>query len=215
MTWYIDALGSAASLGVDVFCRETLTGDWLETIGSWQQADGLVLYTPHPSFWVAALWRKLMGREVLEATVRAALPAAPPPAPAHEFIPWVRVANVSCVFGDMGPPPGTGSALAALLLPPKCPTGDTNLAHDFHFSRRAAFSQRARTVAEAECQRRCEASRDTNGQPNCTIYDWASYGPLHNRSVAHPLCSLPFAPNIGVQLQPASLPLVEPLSMNL
>ena len=127
MTWYIDALGSAASLGVDVFCRETLTGDWLETIGSWQQADGLVLYTPHPSFWVAALWRKLMGREVLEATVRAALPAAPPPAPAPEFIPWVRVPNVSCVFGDMGPPPGTGSALAALLLPPKCPTGDTTL----------------------------------------------------------------------------------------
>ena len=37
MVWYIDALGAAARAGVGVFCKETLVGDWLETIGSWQQ----------------------------------------------------------------------------------------------------------------------------------------------------------------------------------
>jgi hypothetical protein len=38
---YIDALGAAARVGVDVFCRETLVGEWLETIGLWQQGEGL------------------------------------------------------------------------------------------------------------------------------------------------------------------------------
>eukprot|EP01051_Picozoa_sp_SAG22_P004987 SAG22_NODE_284_length_13033_cov_21.541828_5_plen_1109_part_00 len=156
MSWYVDALGSASLLGVDVFCRETLTGDWLETIGSWQQADGLAMYTPHPSFWVAALWRKLMGSDVLEVTM-SALPSPSPPTTMWNFIPWVRVPNVSCIFAAVGPAPGPGSTLVPLLLPPHCPT-------------------------EAECQRRCEMSRDSHGQPNCTIYDFGSYRGFHNSS---------------------------------
>ena len=32
-------------------------------IGLWQTRQRA--YTPHPDFWVAALWRKLMGRKVL------------------------------------------------------------------------------------------------------------------------------------------------------
>jgi len=73
MPWYLAALGGAAEVGVDVFCKETLAGDWLETIGLWQPA-GTPAYTPHPDFWVAALWNKLMGTRALGAntTVREA-----------------------------------------------------------------------------------------------------------------------------------------------
>jgi hypothetical protein len=69
ITWYLDALGAAARSGVDVFCKKTLVGDWLETIRSWQGAAGKTQYGPHPDFWVAALWAKLMGRSVLDVTV--------------------------------------------------------------------------------------------------------------------------------------------------
>lgn len=41
---YLDALGAAAASGVDVFCKETLVGDWLETIRSWQGAQGALQY---------------------------------------------------------------------------------------------------------------------------------------------------------------------------
>lgn len=70
MPWYLDALGAAAASGVHVFCKETLVGDWLETIRSWQGASGAVQYGPHADFWVAALWAKLMGRKVLAVTVQ-------------------------------------------------------------------------------------------------------------------------------------------------
>ena len=39
IAWNLDALGVAAEVGVDVFCRETLAGDWLEVIGLWQPGD--------------------------------------------------------------------------------------------------------------------------------------------------------------------------------
>eukprot|EP01052_Picozoa_sp_SAG31_P027092 SAG31_NODE_2507_length_5590_cov_2.037880_4_plen_253_part_00 len=57
---------------MDVFCRETLAGDWLEVIGLWQPGDARTgdsnrPYTPHPDFWVAALWKRLMGARVLGA----------------------------------------------------------------------------------------------------------------------------------------------------
>jgi hypothetical protein len=69
MPWYLDALGAAAASGVDVFCKEMLVGDWLETIRSWQGASGAIEYGAHPDFWVAALWAKLMGRRVLGVAV--------------------------------------------------------------------------------------------------------------------------------------------------
>eukprot|EP00039_Didymoeca_costata_P009823 m.131086 g.131086 ORF g.131086 m.131086 type:complete len:643 (-) comp14613_c0_seq6:48-1976(-) len=68
VAWYLDALGSAALVGVDVFCKETLAGDWLETIGLWQH-DSNPVYTPHPDFWVAALWNKLMDVQVLNVSL--------------------------------------------------------------------------------------------------------------------------------------------------
>ncbi len=60
-------MGSAAEAGVDRFCRDTLAGDWLEVIGLWQTKQAP--YTPHPDFWVGALWSKLMGVRVLGTTV--------------------------------------------------------------------------------------------------------------------------------------------------
>jgi hypothetical protein len=71
MRWYADALGAAALAGVDVFCRETLSGDWLESIFSWQ-GNQTTLYAPHPDFWVAALWRLTMGVQVKRAVVQPA-----------------------------------------------------------------------------------------------------------------------------------------------
>ena len=67
MAWNLDALGAAAEVGVDVFCRETLAGDWLEVLGLWQPRDQQP-YTPHADFIVAAMWRKLMAVEVLGTT---------------------------------------------------------------------------------------------------------------------------------------------------
>jgi hypothetical protein len=109
-TWYIDALGSAALARVKVFCKETLLGDWLETIGVWQQGPGLALYTPHIDFWVAALWRKTMGQDVLRVTLSAPPPPPPPPPPAP-FVPWVEAPGMSATFGD----PLVGSPTVWLL----------------------------------------------------------------------------------------------------
>ena len=86
MAWNLGALGAAAEVGVHVFCRETLAGDWLEVIGLWQPGDGRTgdhsrPYTPHPDFWVAALWSKLMGTAVLGSNATARSRAAPPPRP--------------------------------------------------------------------------------------------------------------------------------------
>jgi hypothetical protein len=58
LAWSLSSMGAAAEVGVSVFGREDLTGDYLETIGSWQN-DGMRLYTPHPDFWLMALWNKL------------------------------------------------------------------------------------------------------------------------------------------------------------
>ena len=90
MPWYIDALGAASASGVHVFCKETLVGDWLETIRSWQGASGAMDYGPHADFWVAALWAKLMGQKVLAVTVKpqqqSDLPLAPRPGRDAEVI---------------------------------------------------------------------------------------------------------------------------------
>ena len=77
MAWYLGALGSAAEAGIEMFCRESLAGDWLEVLGLWQPGDARTgehnaPYTPHPDFWVAALWNKLMGTSVLGATTTTA-----------------------------------------------------------------------------------------------------------------------------------------------
>ena len=76
IAWNLDALGAAAEVGVDVFCRETLAGDWLEVIGLWQPGDARTgeanrPYTPHPDFIVAALWNKPMDVRVLGGHVSA------------------------------------------------------------------------------------------------------------------------------------------------
>ena len=46
IAWNLDALGAAAEVGVDVFCRETLAGDWLEVVGLWQPGDARTKTTP-------------------------------------------------------------------------------------------------------------------------------------------------------------------------
>ena len=67
--WYVNALGMAAATGHHVFVKETLTGNRLETLASHYCASGTPAYHPHPSFWVAILWQRIMGRNVLTAVV--------------------------------------------------------------------------------------------------------------------------------------------------
>ena len=129
IAWNLDALGAAAEVGVDVLCRETLAGDWLEVIGLWQPGDARTgehnrPYTPHPDFWVAALWKKLMGVRVLGANTtnttgtRATDAAITTPtilsasgssiATADD---WVIAKGYSCNFGE----PAGGTKTVPLL----------------------------------------------------------------------------------------------------
>lgn len=128
IAWNLDALGAAAEVGIDVFCRETLAGDWLEVIGLWQPGDARTgehnrPYTPHPDFWVAALWRKLMDKRVLGANYTTTTP--PKAGYSSEIVPsspkveslggdqWVIVHGQSCDWSPHGNP--KGSAVAPLL----------------------------------------------------------------------------------------------------
>ncbi|KAJ8602117.1 hypothetical protein CTAYLR_001616 [Chrysophaeum taylorii] len=51
--WYLDALGSAAALGVAEFGRQTLVGSHYGLLDN-------KFYDPNPDFWVATLWLRLM-----------------------------------------------------------------------------------------------------------------------------------------------------------
>lgn len=90
-----------------MFCRETLAGDWLEVIGLWQPGDERTgehnrPYTPHPDFWIAALWKKLMGVRVLGANttnITAAVTVGRDTADTQEQDSWVVVPGYSCNFG--------------------------------------------------------------------------------------------------------------------
>ena len=141
IAWNLDALGSAAEVGVDVFCRETLAGEWLEVIGLWQPGDARTgetnrPYTPHPDFWVAALWKKLMGVRVLganttNATVQAATVASIHAAADVSEDAWVVKPGFSC------------------LGPKEQGTGTTNV--PFYGTMNSS----------GECQAKCAASRHT------------------------------------------------------
>ena len=164
IAWNLNALGAAAEVGVDVFCRETLAGDWLEVIGLWQPGDGRTgeanrPYTPHPDFWVAALWNKLMDVRVLganttNATVQAASVASVPTAAADDIwevsVPtaaaddiWEVKPGFSCNFGL----PYKGTASVPFY-------GKMN--------------------SSEECQAKCAASRQSS-KP-CKAYSWCGPG---------------------------------------
>ena len=161
IAWNLDALGAAAEVGVDVFCRETLAGDWLETIGLWQPGDARTgehnrPYTPHPDFWIAALWNKLMGVKVLGAnatnttTHYTVADVAPTPI-ALAFASgkshseqtaddWLIAKGFSCNFGD--------------------PVNGTETIPFF-----------GRVQSSTECQAKCEASAKT-----CYAWSWCGPG---------------------------------------
>jgi hypothetical protein len=102
-------------------------------------------YTPHPDFWVAALWVKTMGTSSLNVTLVQPSPPAPPTPPTPPpgpppFVPWVYSAHTTCVFGT----PLNGDELTPLLGP------------------LGSFK------TEDECRSACES------QPNCTIYTYGN-----------------------------------------
>jgi heparanase 1 len=57
--WYIDALGGLASSGVHEFGRQSLVGSHYALV------DYDRGFAPNPDYWVALMWTKLMGPEVL------------------------------------------------------------------------------------------------------------------------------------------------------
>ena len=66
---YLDTLGTLARLGHSLLARQTLVGGKYELLRCTTGDDagyGCDL-EPHPDYWVALLWRKLMGTSVLEA----------------------------------------------------------------------------------------------------------------------------------------------------
>ncbi len=149
IAWNLDALGAAAELGVDVFCRETLCGDWLEVIGLWQPGDARTNennrpYTPHPDFWIAALWRNLMGTRVLGTTVTNTTATVATHGGASEGRDqWVMAPGFSCNFGE----PYNGSSVVKFL-------GTANTSED--------------------CKAKCAALNDTAAP--CKSFSYCSAG---------------------------------------
>ena len=143
IAWYLDALGAAAEVGVDVFSRESLAGDWLEVLGLWQPGDARTdeanrPYTPHPDFWVAALWNKLMAVRVLGAN-NTNMTAATAAAAVVSDDTWMVKPGFSCNFGGAY-------------------NGSTNVT--FY----------GKTNSSAECQAKCAASRQST-KP-CKAFSW-------------------------------------------
>lgn len=69
-------LGAAARSGVQVLFRETMAGDWLEALASYDRGDPeQPPYHPHPGFYALALFRRVMGLTVLDASAGAHAPA--------------------------------------------------------------------------------------------------------------------------------------------
>lgn len=62
--WYLDQLGMAAKYGTKVYCRQTLIG------GNYGLLD-TTTFTPHPDYYSALLWHRLMGKEVLAVNTKA------------------------------------------------------------------------------------------------------------------------------------------------
>jgi hypothetical protein len=117
IAWYLDALGAAAEVGVDVFAREDLAGDWLEVIGLWQPGDARtgeanMPYTPHPEFWVAALWNKLMDVRVLGANATNTTAATAAAAVVSDDDTWLVKPGFSSV--PLAPPPAPPAPPPAL-----------------------------------------------------------------------------------------------------
>jgi hypothetical protein len=63
--WYLNALGSLAQRGLQVFVRQTLSGSDYGLI------DDATL-TPNPDYWAALLWHRLMGTRILAPRLRRA-----------------------------------------------------------------------------------------------------------------------------------------------
>jgi heparanase 1 len=83
---YVDTLGSLARLNHSVLARQTLVGGNYELLrcssgqangskGNAPEAGAGCDFEPHPDYWVALLWRRLMGATVLPAPQLTAVDA--------------------------------------------------------------------------------------------------------------------------------------------
>ena len=67
-TWFVSALGELAALGFQEFARQDLVGCYNSLLDSHTHA-------PNPDFYVAALWKRLVGPQQLQATTPELGPA--------------------------------------------------------------------------------------------------------------------------------------------
>lgn len=82
--WYADALGAAAQAGLAVVCRQALVGGRYALLRrSTEGANPATAKPPRlralPGFWVALLWRRLMGARVLAVHALLSAPGSAPP----------------------------------------------------------------------------------------------------------------------------------------
>ena len=152
-----------------MFCRETLAGDWLEVLGLWQPGaarsnEHNVPYTPHPDFWVAAFWKKLMDVRVIGANATNTTTAVQPAVTAGaetDADTWVLAQGMSCNFGE----PVNGTDTVPML---------------------------GHTKTAAECQAKCVAySKPCKSWSHCGSCggEWTDtcYGRLDDKWVLNPV----------------------------
>ena len=80
--WYADALGAAAQAGLAVVCRQALVGGRYALLrGNTEGVDPAITKPLRalPGFWVALLWRRLMGARVLAVHALLSAPRSVPP----------------------------------------------------------------------------------------------------------------------------------------
>ena len=178
VAWNLDALGAAAEVGVDVFCRETLAGDWLEVIGLWQPGDARTgeanrPYTPHPDFWVAALWNKLMSVRVLGANASASASASSS-----------RLSSSSSGLSLSSPSTELPSSSSSALVSEGSDDEQWSVVHGQSSAYQACGPDGSASVplygsnvtTWQACQALCAAHQPTSGGKKCEVWSWCGEG---------------------------------------
>lgn len=63
--WYLDELGTLATMDHTVMCRQTLSGGNYELLSKGS-------FEPNPDYWTLVLWKRLMGTSALQVNVTGA-----------------------------------------------------------------------------------------------------------------------------------------------
>jgi hypothetical protein len=132
LPWYANDLGHRAALGFSQYQRQDLVGGRYALLGISHDNEALARGDPvriHPDFWVAFLWKRIMGNTVFNATagalhldpaVRAYAHCGIPPSPHAP----ARTVTPTKERRGRGRRRGEGSSTTSATSPPRSmPTG--------------------------------------------------------------------------------------------